>query len=145
MVGRAWHAGRVLWPGVALSAVLAMAATLVSTLHGGPQLLYALLFGVAFHYLSHDPATKPGIDFCGRAVLRWGVGLLGARITAAQIVGLGWETALTIGAALVTTMLCGSVVGRELFLTRSATNSTTPPRPARRSAPGSGQRRRPST
>ena len=65
-------------PGTLLAAVVAMAATLVSTLHGGPQLLYALFFGVAFHYLSSDPKAKPGIEFCSRNVLRLGVGLLGA-------------------------------------------------------------------
>lgn len=108
-----------LLPGVGLSSVIAIAATSVSTLHGGPQLLYALLFGVAFHYLSQEPRTRPGIEFCGRAVLRVGVGLLGARITAAQIAGLGWETALTVIAAIVTTMLCGLAIGRRLGMTRA--------------------------
>ena len=74
-----------LLPGAALSCVIAMAATLVSTLHGGPQFLYALFFGVGFHYLSHDANTRPGIESCSRTVLRVGVGLLGARITASQI------------------------------------------------------------
>ncbi len=117
--GGAWHRVSTLLPGVGLSAVIAIAATSVSTLHGGPQLLYALLFGVAFHYLSHEPRTKPGIEFCGRAVLRLGVGLLGARITAAQIAGLGWETALTVIAAIVTTMLCGLAIGKRLGMTRA--------------------------
>lgn len=108
-----------LFPGAALSCVIAMAATLVSTLHGGPQLLYALFFGVAFHYLSQDPKAKPGIEFCSRNVLRLGVGLLGARITASQIAGLGWSTAAIVIAAVVTTMLCGSLLGRRLGLTRA--------------------------
>ncbi len=115
----AWHRVYTLLPGVGLSAVIAIAATSVSTLHGGPQLLYALLFGVAFHYLSHEPRTKPGIEFSGRAVLRLGVGLLGARITAAQIAGLGWETALTVIAGIVTTMLCGLAIGKRLGMTRA--------------------------
>ena len=38
--------------------------------------------GVAFHYLSHEPRTRPGVEFASRTVLRFGVGLLGARITA---------------------------------------------------------------
>ncbi len=117
--GDLWLRTLALLPGVGLSSVIAIAATSVSTLHGGPQLLYALLFGVAFHYLSHEPRTKPGIEFCGRAVLRLGVGLLGARITAAQIAGLGWETALTVIAAIVTTMLCGLAIGRRLGMTRA--------------------------
>ena len=118
-VGQLWQRILALLPGVGLSSVIAIAATSVSTLHGGPQLLYALLFGVAFHYLSHEPRTKPGIEFCSRAVLRLGVGLLGARITAAQIAGLGWETALTVIAAIVTTMLCGLAIGKRLGMTRA--------------------------
>jgi len=116
---RALHQLRLLAPGAALSCVIAMAATFVSNLHGGPQLLYALLFGVAFHYLSHEARTKPGIEFCSRTVLRLGVGLLGARITAAQIAGLGWSTALTVIAALATTMLCGLAIGKRLGMTRA--------------------------
>lgn len=104
-------------PGTALSGVVALAATFVSTLHGGPQLLYALFFGVAFHYLSHEPRTKPGIEFCSRTVLRLGVGLLGARITADQIIGLGWTTALIVIAAVVSTLLCGLWLGRRLGMT----------------------------
>ncbi len=107
-----------LLPGAALSGVIALAATFVSTLHGGPQFLYALFFGVAFHYLSHDAKAKPGIEFCARSVLRLGVGLLGARITASQIAGLGWTTAAIVIAAVVTTLLCGTLLGRRLGMTR---------------------------
>lgn len=106
-------------PGTLLAGVVAMAATLVSTLHGGPQLLYALFFGVAFHYLSSDPKAKPGIEFCSRNVLRLGVGLLGARITASQIVGLGWSTAAIVVAAVITTLLVGYLLGKRLGLDRA--------------------------
>jgi uncharacterized integral membrane protein (TIGR00698 family) len=106
-------------PGTLLAGVVAMAATLVSTLHGGPQLLYALFFGVAFHYLSSDPKAKPGIEFCSRNVLRLGVGLLGARITASQIAGLGWSTAAIVVVAVLTTLLVGYFLGKRLGLERA--------------------------
>jgi uncharacterized integral membrane protein (TIGR00698 family) len=106
-------------PGTALSGVIALAATFVSTLHGGPQFLYALFFGVAFHYLSHEPTTKPGVEFCSRTVLRFGVGLLGARITAGQIASLGWATAALVVVAVVTTLACGVLLARRLGMTRS--------------------------
>lgn len=106
-------------PGTLLACVVAMAATLVSTLHGGPQLLYALFFGVAFHYLSTDPKARPGIEFCSRNVLRLGVGLLGARITASQIAGLGWSTAAIVIVAVVTTLLIGYFLGKRLGLNRA--------------------------
>ncbi len=115
----AWNHARAVMLGTSLACVIGLAATFVSSQHGGPQLLYALLIGVAFHHLSSESRVSPGIEFCGRVILRLGVGLLGARITATQIVGLGWETALTIVAALVTTMLCGLAVGKKLGMTRS--------------------------
>ena len=105
-----------LLPGASSACVIAMAATLVSTLYGGPQLLFALFFGLGFHYLRNDATTKPGIEFCSRTVLRLGVGLLGASITASQIAGLGWSTAAIVIAAVVTTMLCGSLLERRLGL-----------------------------
>lgn len=107
-----------LWPGTALTVVLALAATFVSTMHGGPTLLYALFFGVSFHYLSKEPRTKPGIDLCSRTVLRLGVGLLGARITAAQIVALGWPTALTVVVAVVSTISLGAWLAPRFGLAR---------------------------
>jgi uncharacterized integral membrane protein (TIGR00698 family) len=107
-----------LWPGTALTVVLALAATFVSSMHGGPTLLYALFFGVSFHYLSKEPRTRPGIDLCSRTVLRLGVGLLGARITAAQIVALGWPTALTVVVAVVSTISLGAWLAPRLGLAR---------------------------
>lgn len=116
--GRRLEPSAALLPGTALAAVVALAATFVATLHGGPQLLYALFFGVAFHFLSQDAKIRPGIEFCARGVLRLGVGLLGARITASQIAGLGWTTALIVIAAVVTTILCGAWLGKRLGMTR---------------------------
>lgn len=108
-----------LLPGSALSAVVALAATFVSQLHGGPQMLYALFFGIAFHYLSQEARTKAGIEFCSRQVLRLGVGLLGARITAAQIAALGWFTASVVVAAVLTTLACGTLLARRFGMSRA--------------------------
>lgn len=116
--GAVRHASSLV-PGMLLAGVVALAATFVSTLQGGPPFLYALFFGIAFHYLSQDPKAKPGIEFTARGVLRLGVGLLGARITATQIAGLGWTTALIVIAAVVTTILCGVLLGKKLGLTRA--------------------------
>jgi uncharacterized integral membrane protein (TIGR00698 family) len=116
---RAWQIALGPVRGTALAIVIALAATFVATTYGGPQLLYALLFGISFNYLSHDARIKPGIEFAGRTVLRLGVGLLGARIAATQIAELGWGTALTVIAATTTTVLCGLGVGRMLGLSRA--------------------------
>ncbi len=98
---------------------MALAACLIARLHEGPQLLYALLLGVSFHFLHADPKIKPGLAFCSSTVLRWGVALLGARITAGQIVALGWPTALTVVLCVVSTIALGVVMARCLGLSRT--------------------------
>lgn len=115
----AWAQGADLWHGVGLAAALALAATTVSHIHGGPTLLYALLFGVALHHLSRDAKTRLGIEFSSRTILRFGVGLLGARITGQQIMALGWTTAMTVVVAIIFTMLFALMLGRCLGMTRA--------------------------
>ena len=62
-------------------AVMAAAATLLALHHGAPVMLFALILGMAMNFLSAEGPCKPGIEFCSRSVLRWGVALLGLRIT----------------------------------------------------------------
>jgi uncharacterized integral membrane protein (TIGR00698 family) len=113
--GRAWVAAR--WPGLLLCGVIAMAASLVSRLHGGPQLLYALLLGVAFHFLHADARIRPGVELCTGFVLRLGVALLGMRITLDQIAALGWGTAAAVATGVLTTIGLGIFLARRLGLT----------------------------
>ena len=98
--------------------VIALVATFVSGYFGGPQLLYALLIGLAFHFLSKSDGIKPGVDFCGRVLLRVGVALLGARITVGQIAKLGIETALAIVAAVALTIGFGLLLAKWLRRSR---------------------------
>ncbi|KAI5935449.1 Jouberin [Manis javanica] len=96
---------------------IAPAATFVSTLHGGPQLLFALFFGVAFHFLSQDARAAGHRVLCTRRAAP-GRGL-GVRITATQIAGRGLDHGgLIVIAAVVTTLLCGTLLGRRRGLTR---------------------------
>lgn len=95
------------WPGVSISVVIALAATFVSTAYGGPQLLYALFFGLSFHFLSHDPVCLPGIHFCSQTLLRTGVALLGARVTFEQITSLGAAPLIIVFMAVVSTIAFG--------------------------------------
>lgn len=77
---RLWNRPRAIAPGLLLCGVVALSATFVAEHYGGPQLLYALLIGLAFHFLSRDPKIRPGLDFCSKTLLRAGVALLGLRI-----------------------------------------------------------------
>lgn len=76
------------WRGVLSSVVIGAAALFVSNTYGGPTVLYALLLGMAFHFISEDNRAVAGIELCAKNFLRIGVGLLGARITAEELAQL---------------------------------------------------------
>ena len=109
----AWQ-GRMqlLWPGCALSAVVAVAALFLAEHYHAPVMLFALLLGMALNFLSQDGRHQPGIDFVARQVLRWGVGLLGLKITASQVQVLGWQPVLMVVLAVTATIGLGIVVAR---------------------------------
>jgi len=106
------------FPGVLVCLVIALAATFVAEHYGGPQLLYALLIGLAFHFLNGHTRVVMGINFCGRTVLRVGVALLGARITFAQVAELGLQTAVLVVLAVLLTIVLGTALARWLGCSR---------------------------
>lgn len=112
--GQAVERLRAIWPGLLVCCVVALAATFLAGRLGGPLLLYALLLGLSLHFLSLDQKVKPGVDFCARQVLRVGVALLGARITFDHVLTLGWQTALVVAGAVLTTVVSGWMLARWL-------------------------------
>ena len=101
-------------PGLAASGVVAAAASFLSEHYHAPVMIFALLLGIAMNFLSDDGRCKEGIEFAARDLLRFGVALLGLRITLGQIAALGWEpVALVIGSVVVTIVL-SIVVARLL-------------------------------
>ena len=58
---------RAVLPGLMLCSVIALAATFVADHHGGPQFLYALLIGIAFHFLADSEKCAPGIELAAKA------------------------------------------------------------------------------
>lgn len=113
------HAIRRNWPGVSVAIVIAISATFISANYGGPQLLYALFFGLAFHFLSQEAKCRPGIEFCSKILLRTGVALLGVRITFGQIASVGVTPLVIVVCGLVLTLGFGYMLSR--WLKRPAT------------------------
>ncbi len=103
-------------PGLLLSATIALAVRFVSDRLGGPAMLYALLFGMAFNFLTEDERFASGIRFASRNILRIGVALLGLRITTGEVMELGWPVVALIVASVVATVLIGSLIGRAFGL-----------------------------
>ena len=106
------------WPGIGVSALVAVAATFLARHYGAPVMLFALLLGMAFNFLSEDVRCAPGLDFVARHVLRLGVALLGLRITVAQVLALGWRPVVLVVMAVALTIGCGIVLARLLGFRR---------------------------
>ncbi len=101
-------------PGFLVAAVIAISAQFISEHYGAPAMLMALLLGIAFHFLAEEGPCKPGIEFTARTVLRIGVALLGVRISAELMIGLGADLIGLVIAGVVLTIGFGLLGARLL-------------------------------
>ena len=101
-------------PGVLLSVVLAIAAQFLSDHYGAPAMLLALLLGIAFGFLAEEGRCVAGIDLSSQSILRIGVALLGVRISADLVAGLGWEPIALVIAGVFAVVGFGLVGARLL-------------------------------
>ena len=97
-------------PGFVIAGLVALAASWLAEHYGAPVMLFALLLGIAVNFLSQDERCQPGLDLASRSVLRVGVALLGARITLAEVQSLGGTMLALTAAAVVLTILCGTLL-----------------------------------
>lgn len=107
---------RRLLPGFMLCGVIAITAAFVSEHYGGPKFLYALLIGIAFHFLSDNDKCIPGIEFSAKKLVRLGVALLGARIAISDVSDLGLAGVGALAGATVLTIGFGMFMARVLGL-----------------------------
>jgi uncharacterized integral membrane protein (TIGR00698 family) len=110
---------RSVYPGVLVAVTIALAADWLAGHYKAPVMLFALLFGMTFHFLHEEGRCIAGIEFASKAVLRTGVALLGARITAQQIAALGPVPIAMVIAGVTTTLIVGLLLARLLGLSRA--------------------------
>ena len=91
-------------PGIGVALVVAAAASFLSEHYTAPVMLYALLLGMAFNFLTESERTRQGIDFASKALLRTGVALLGMRIGWDQVTALGWQPVAMVVALVAVTI-----------------------------------------
>jgi len=103
-------------PGLLVCLLIAMSTSFLSENYGGPQLLYALLIGLSFHFLYLNETVKPGIDFSASTLLRLGVAFLGIRITFADIGVIGFNTGWMVMFAVAATVALGYILAKVLKL-----------------------------
>ena len=99
-----------------VAGTIALASTWLAQHYTAPVMLFALLFGMAFHFLHEEGRCVAGIEFTSRSVLRVGVGLLGVRITLGQIASLGAWPVATVIVGVTTTIVFGFLLARRLGL-----------------------------
>ena len=99
-------------PGVLICVTVAAAAQLLSLHYGAPQMLFALLLGMAFHFLLEEGPCEAGVEFSATVLLRFGVALLGLRITVDQIQGLGLGSVALLAGGILFTLVFGIGVAR---------------------------------
>jgi len=105
---------RELFPGLMASAIVAAAAAFLAEHYATPVMLLALLLGMAMGFLSDaESRSKAGIDFASRSVLRFGIALLGIRLTVGQMMALGWEPLLLVIGSVVLVILISIAVAKR--------------------------------
>ena len=107
---------RELGPGLAVAAVVGIAATFLSAQYKASAMLFALLLGMALNFLGEEGRCLPGIQFASTVLLRVGVALLGLRITFAQVQALGWLNIALVVGSVALTIFCGIIAARVLRL-----------------------------
>lgn len=100
--------------GLFLVVTIALCAMFLSEHYGAPVMLFALLIGMAFNFMSDDPRCKGGVEFSAKTLLRIGVALLGFRLSFSQLMELGAPALLTVVGLLVLTILFGVIASRVL-------------------------------
>ncbi|YCI06024.1 YeiH family protein (plasmid) [Ensifer sp. D2-11] len=100
-------------PGFAVAVLIAISAQFLSEHYGAPATLMALLLGMSLSFLSESGTrTAPGIHLTSRVVLRFGVALLGARVSLEVLGDLGLNLLCLVVAALACTILFAIIVGK---------------------------------
>lgn len=110
---------KTLVPGLLVTALVAMAAAFLGSHYKGSMLLFALLLGLALHFISEDKRCAAGIQFASSTMLRIGVALLGLRLTIDHVVTLGWQTVLALMVSVSVTIGLGLLLAR-LFKVESS-------------------------
>jgi uncharacterized integral membrane protein (TIGR00698 family) len=104
-------------PGLIATGAAAFAAWALAELTHVPAMLLALLIGMALNpVFAARPALQPGVKLSARTLLRLGIVLLGARLTANELVGLGAPTILLAAGGVAVTIAGGWAIGRALGL-----------------------------
>ena len=105
-------------PGLSTALIIALSALFLAEHYLAPAVFFALLVGLAVNFLSTVEATRVGLDFAAKNLLRTGIAISGAQITFQEIVSLGYPVVIGIVAVVAATFFLGVGLSRLLSLPR---------------------------
>ncbi len=82
-------------------------------------MLMGLLLGMACHFVGDIKRMQLGLDLMAGPALRFGVALLALRLTFSDLVQLGWQSVLSLIAAIGLTIIMGVISARLLKVDRA--------------------------
>ena len=103
---------RVYFFGLAVTGMAALAAAYIAEHYSAPVMLMGLLFGLALNFMGNEERMQPGLNFASKTLLRWGIVLLGVRITFDQIAELGPATFIAIALIICLVIAVGALTAR---------------------------------
>ena len=106
---------RLVLPGLAFAALLALAAKAASFATGGQvsAILLAILAGILWRNLAGVGAwAEPGLEFASLRLLRIGIALIGLRLTLALLAGVSFVAVPVVIACVAVALIAGVALGR---------------------------------
>jgi uncharacterized integral membrane protein (TIGR00698 family) len=100
----------IIFPGFLVALLISFSAQFISDHYGAPAMLIALLFGIALNFLFQEGKCVEGIEFSARTVLRFGIALLGLRISVEMLTQIGGTNLMLVICGVVTTILFGFII-----------------------------------
>ena len=97
---------RSLAPGLSAALMIALAALFLAQHYLAPAVFFALLLGLAVNFLAGVDATRAGLDFAAKNILRIGIAISGARLTFQEIAALGCPVVSPLSRSLFSPALC---------------------------------------
>lgn len=101
-----------LYLGVLVCILIGVAAMAFGNRYDMPNMIVAILLGLALHPLCESRLLKPGINWSAKSLLYAGVALLGLRIDVAFIAQSGWVIPFISLSALTVAFFAGQLIGR---------------------------------
>lgn len=96
--------------GVLLVCIIGAAATYLSEHYGAPAMLFSLLIGMAFHFIADDGRLANGVEFSAKTLLRFGVGLLGLRLSIGDVESIGFVAVGAVIGFVMATLACAALL-----------------------------------